>query len=332
MINYCTRVGIPPSSFGICYRDRTLFAGSCFAGYIGNEMVRHGFQAEVNPFGVVYNPLSVAIGCSRLLQPIPFDAGDLFYDQGLYHSFMHHGKFSETSAADALSKMNEALATAAGFIKELSCFVVTWGTAFVYRLKEDGRVVANCHKLPAARFERKRLTTDTIVAEWAALLEAMWKVNPSMQVIFTVSPIRHWKEGAHENQLSKATLLLAEQTLAEMYPGHITYFPAYELMMDELRDYRFYADDLLHPSNVAVQYIWERFCDTYMDAATKELMEEMKAIDKAHHHRPFNPSSDAHKQFLNQTLLKIRWLQDKYPYLCLSGAEKEITNRLQAIE
>ena len=346
MIDYCTYIDIPKSKPDITYKDRLMFIGSCFADNIGVKMSEYKFCVDVNPFGVLYNPLSVASACERLLKPDLFVESDLFFYNGMYHSFMHHGKFSDVSAINCLTKINKSLKSAAENFRSISDLVITFGTACVfYHLNEGGKaisgaevvcsaghirkVVANCHKLPAAQFERELLTVDRIVAEWSALLENIWSVNPSLKVIFTVSPIRHWKDGAHFNQISKATLLLAEQQLVDKYPDRISYFPAYELMMDELRDYRFYADDMLHPSKVAIEYIWERFCDTYIDKETKDVLKEVESANRALNHRPLNPSTDSYKQFLMQTLLKIKQLQDKYPYICLSEEEKEIASKLQ---
>ena len=331
MINYCTHVEIPGSAFEISYADRLMFLGSCFAEQIGTKMKEHGWNACINPYGVLYNPLSVIAGCKRLLQPEPFTESDLFEYNGMFHSFMHHGRFSGQLAVSVLKEMNDALTAASDGFRSISYLFVTWGTAFVYRLKSDGRVVANCHKLPADRFERALLTVDGIVDEWSALLNGLYAVNPSVKVIFTVSPIRHWKDGAHGNQLSKSTLLLAEQALVDKYAGRIFYFPAYELMMDELRDYRFYADDMLHPSKVAVDYLWERFCDVSMDANTKNDLKEIASIRRDIAHRPFHPATGQYKKFLLQTFNKIIRLQSKNPYICISNEEREVAGRLQEL-
>jgi hypothetical protein len=331
MINYCTRVEIPKSSFDIGYKDRLMFTGSCFAEETGMRMKAFGWDASVNPFGVLYNPLSVASGCNRMLNPEPFVESDLFEYNGMFHSFMHHGMFSRQSATDALTEMNSALTIAAGRFCNISCLMVTFGTAYVYRLKSDGRVVANCHKLPAAQFERELLTVERIIDEWSVLLDHFFAVNAAAKVIFTVSPVRHWKDGAHGNQISKSILLLAQQALTAKYAGRIFYFPAYELMMDELRDYRFYADDLLHPSKVAVDYIWERFCDVYLDTGAKSDVKEVESIHRDVSHRPFHPSTDQYKQFLTHTFNKIKRLQVKNPYICLSKEENEIIRRLQEL-
>jgi hypothetical protein len=311
------------------YKDQILLIGSCFADNMGDRMSEYGFNVAVNPFGVLYNPLSVSSACRRMLNPEPFTEKDLFFHNGMYHSFAHHGRFSDISADKCLAGINEALHRAATHLQNSSRLIVTFGTAYVYLHKNSASAVSNCHKLPESDFVRERLTIDRITDEWSALLDELRHVNPSLKIIFTVSPVRHRKDGAHLNQISKSVLLLAEQALAERYPEQILYFPAYELMMDELRDYRFYAEDMIHPSSTAINYLWERFCDTYMDRETLSCMKEMEAINKNLNHKPLMPDKEARKQFLMQTLLKIRQLRDKNPYICISKEEKEIEERLE---
>jgi hypothetical protein len=267
-----------------------------------------------------------------MLNPKPFTEDDLFFHNGMYHSFAHHGRFSDASVYKCLSELNESLNRAAAQIRNISCLVVTFGTAYVYRHKSDGVAVANCHKLPESDFIRERLSTDDITNEWFALLNELWHENPSLKVIFTVSPVRHWKDGAHLNQISKSTLLLAEQALADRYPEQVLYFPAYELMMDELRDYRFYAEDMIHPSSQAIHYIWERFCDTCMNRETLSFMKEVEEINKRLNHRPLTNDNESYKQFLTQTLLRIRQLRNKNPYICISKEEIEVEDRLREVE
>lgn len=191
--------------------------------------------------------------------------------------------------------------------------VITLGTAYVYRLKTTGEVVANCHKLPEKMFDRSMLSVEEIVSEWKGLLLSLWEQCPEMKLVFTVSPIRHIKDGAHGNQLSKATLLLSADALQKSFPERIAYFPAYEIMMDELRDYRFYADDMLHPSAFAVDYIWQRFTESYLSDEAKTFLKEWDEIRRAINHRPLHPESKAYKDFLSQTLLKMERLSGKFP-------------------
>lgn len=329
MISYCTYVKIPESPFKITYKDRLLFLGSCFADNTGSKAAEYRFNAEVNPFGVLYNPLSVSSACRYMLNPKPFVEDDLFFYNGAYHSFAHHGRFSDASPGRCLAGINESLNRAAAYLRTGSCLAVTFGTAYVYRLGSSGAAVANCHKLPESEFIRERLTVNDITDEWSALLDEIWRINPSLKIIFTVSPVRHWKDGAHLNQVSKSTLLLAEQALTGQYPGQVMYFPAYELMMDELRDYRFYADDMIHPSPPAINYIWERFSETYMDRETLSFMKDVEAVNKSLNHRQLTSDNEAYKQFLMQTLFKIRQLREKNPYICISKEEKEIEERLE---
>ena len=204
-------------------------------------------------------------------------------------------------------------------LRKTSRLFVTFGTAYIYRLKETGQVVANCHKLPPKLFIRKRLSIQQIVERWEELLSDLFRMNKELKLIFSVSPVRYWQDGVHENQLSKSVLLLAIEELMALFPDEIVYFPAYELVLDELRDYRFYADDLFHLSGMAIQFIWERLVDTFMTGQTKQLMHEVSQIQKALKHKPFDKKSKSHKQFISQTLLKIEQLSPKIPYLCFAN-------------
>ena len=192
---------------------------------------------------------------------------------------------------------------------------MSWGTAWVYRHRQLGRVVANCHKFPATDFERFRLSPEDIEQVYTDLLSRLHSRYPDMRVLFTVSPIRHWKDGAHANQLSKSTLLLAIDRLQQLFPDHVFYFPSYEIVLDELRDYRYYADDMLHPSPLAVRYLWERFSEAFFSAETKQVITAIEDITKDLSHKPFHPESEAYQRFLGQIVLKIERLIGKYPYL-----------------
>ncbi|MDR2765178.1 MAG: GSCFA domain-containing protein [Tannerella sp.] len=301
-----------------------MLLGSCFAENIGKRLTDGKFNVDVNPFGILYNPASTAEAIKRLLQPEVWSEKDLFFHEGLYHSWAHHSRFSAVTPAQSLHKINERLRAAAEHLRQTDWLLVTFGTAYVYRLKETGQVVANCHKLPDRMFVRERLSVSQIVETWEELLARLWRIRPAMKMLFTVSPVRHWKDGAHENQLSKSILLLAIEQLQAQHPQQVLYFPAYELMMDELRDYRFYAEDMLHPSEVAVQYLWERFAETWLDAAARETLEKVREIQQALNHRPLNPQNELYKQFLSQTLLKIERLCAKNPYLCLENEVEQL--------
>ncbi len=330
-MEFRTPVRIPTPTFAFSYTDRSLLLGSCFAENIGRRLQENKFTVDINPFGILYNPASVAEAVRMLLNPERFTETDLFHHEGMYHSWMHHSQFSLDSTAGSLDGINRRLEDSATKLHEATRLVVTLGTAYVYRLKDDGRVVANCHKLPERLFDRERLTTEAIVTEWKTLLFSLWEHLPELKVLFTVSPIRHWKDGAHGNQLSKATLLLAVDHLHELFPDRVAYFPAYEIVMDELRDYRFYADDMLHPSTMAVDYIWERFCESFLTADTQSAYRDWQDIRRALNHRPFHPDSEAYRQFVRQTLLKMEQLREKFPSFDLANEYTLMASKIDAL-
>lgn len=328
-MSFYTQIPLPEAARQFGYTDRFMLFGSCFAENIGHLLADNKFLIDVNPFGILYNPLSVSGAIRRLLSGQPLEETELFVANGLYHSWMHHGSFSSADPASCLSQINGRLLSASRALVGLSVLVVTWGTAWVYRLKEGGQVVANCHKQPERLFVRERLTVEQIVGEWENLLDGLWRVNPGLQVLLTVSPIRHWKDGAHGNQLSKATLLLAADELNRRSGGRVAYFPSYEIMLDELRDYRFYAEDMLHPSPLAVDYIADKFCQQYLSAEARAAMAAWQEIRKALAHKPFHPESEAYRRFLVQTLLKMERIQEKFPYFDLSEEKMLIQSKLK---
>lgn len=312
-MEFNTRILFRKALFTFSYEEQCILLGSCFAENIGNKLTENKFDVDINPFGILYNPASIADALKMLLYPERFEAKNLFKNEGLYHSFSHHSRFSATSEKECLEKINNRLTESSDKLKKASRLIITFGTAWVYKLKENDKVVANCHKLPESLFMRNMLTIDNIIKEWKCLLLALWERNPGIKILFTVSPVRHWKDGAHGNQLSKATLLLAIQYLQDMFPERIAYFPAYEIMLDELRDYRFYAEDMLHPSPLAVEYIWQRFSENLLSKDSQEIMQAWKEIKNAISHKPFHPESDAYKNFIHQTLLKIERIKQKMP-------------------
>ena len=268
-----TVVDIAPSKWKIGYEDKILLLGSCFSDEIGEQMKQRYLHVTCNPFGTLYNPLSIAQALTMTEMP------DLVEHEGLWHAMSHHGSFSRADKEEAESAIRTSIETMQQALHEASVVIVTFGTAWVYEMKGEGLpvtgygVVGNCHKLPENCFTRRRLTVEEIVAAWKPILAQY----PDKHWLFTVSPIRHIRDGLHENQLSKATLLQAVEQLGD-------YYPSYEIMLDELRDYRFYADDLVHPSSLAVNYIWERFVDTFCTPQTKnELVLQHKRWKHEHH-------------------------------------------------
>ena len=264
-----THIDIPQSEWKMKLGAKVLLVGSCFADEIGEKMARGGFDAMVNPFGTLYNPASIAVNLLRALSEKEVSmSGDVVFEdvEGVWHSWLHHSSFSSVDVATVVARINETTHRVADFLREADMLIVTLGTAIIYRLKETGMLVANCHKQPDSLFVRERLTAYDIVDQWQMLLQLLESMNPKLKVLFTVSPIRHKRDGYHVNQISKGILLQAVDEMG------VEYFPAYEIMMDELRDYRFYADDMIHPSAQAVEYIWQRFQDTYFDNKTKDAV------------------------------------------------------------
>lgn len=314
-MDFRTFVELPLHGLKIKHSDRILLIGSCFAENIGRRLTENKFRCDVNPFGVLYNPVSVLEALSQIRSFKEYVPEDLFFYQERWHSPMHHGSFSDACRNVCLSGINSRLNRASGAFIQTDCLIVTLGSAFVYTAADSGRIVGNCHKLSESHFRRRLLTVEEIVAGYSEFIRENEKVNPGMKWLFTVSPVRHIKDGMHGNQVSKAVLLLAVERLRELFPSRVFYFPAYELLMDELRDYRFYAADMLHPSETAVTYIWECFVKSYFPEETRRLMREWEQIMKALNHKPFDPDAENYKSFLMQNVLKIERVKEKYPYL-----------------
>ena len=295
-----TVVKLDKPSFRIDYSTRLMMLGSCFVEKVGAKLEYFRFKTDINPCGIVYNPLSVADTLELLLAGKRFSQADLLRNGELWVSLSHHGRFSAREAGDCLQRINSRLEKSVAHLKTTNVLVITWGTAWVYRHRQLGRVVANCHKFPATDFERFRLSPEDIEQVYTDLLSRLHSRYPDMRVLFTVSPIRHWKDGAHANQLSKAVLLLAIDKLKQRL-DYVSYFPSYEIVMDELRDYRFYTEDMLHISPQGIEYIWEKFQSLYMTSATEAWMKRIDKINKTLLHRPADPDSSAYQELMKKT-------------------------------
>ena len=313
--NFRTEVDIESFPFTIGYKTPMVFCGSCFTENIGRIMVERKMPVLVNPFGVVYNPLSVKLVIERIVKATPLTEADLRFSNGLWFSYLHHSCFSSPSKEKCLEGINTELIQAAEFIKSTKCILVTFGTARVYYLKENNQPVANCHKIPAREFDNRLMSVAEIVNSWSVLIEDLIKRNPDLKLIFTVSPVRHWKDGAIGNQQSKSILNVAIHELITKYPNTAVYFPSYEIMMDDLRDYRFYADDMLHPSKVAVDYIWDKFKGSLIDSKSIALIGEIEKVISAVNHKPFNPNTPEHKAFIEKTFELIRKIKMNLPQI-----------------
>jgi GSCFA family len=290
--------------FTLSHADRIISIGSCFSENMGKKFAQYKFPININPFGQQYNPQSIASAMERLLKPIPYTENDLTHHDELYHSFDHHGSFSGPAITGTLNNINDNLQRAANDLQQATAMFITFGTAHFFRLKQSGRVVSNCHKLSASFFERDLLNPAGIVAAFENALAKILQINPGIKLIFTVSPVRYFAFGHYENSVSKAHLFTAIYELQKRLP-QIYYFPAYELVMDDLRDYRFFADDMLHPSYAATDYVWENLCRALLDKKTTYLLKEIDEILLAAKHRPRNPHSDAHRAFVQKTIDKI---------------------------
>jgi hypothetical protein len=284
-MKFRTEINLPPATFAITHRLRGMAIGSCFAESISRQMLGGGLMLDVNPFGTLYNPLSIAAGVQDLIDRRVYREADVFFYQGAFHSFSHHSRFSGPDGSVVLAGINGRIDRSSTFLQQADYLMITFGTANVFRLSSDGQIVANCHKRPAADFVEQRLSVEGIVDRWRRLLSDLRVLNPRLKILFTVSPIRHLKQGLHENQLSKAVLLLAVEELLRLL-NDVYYFPAYEMVLDDLRDYRFYASDLVHPNAQAEEYVWEKFMETYCDASTRALIDEAERRCRAANHRP----------------------------------------------
>jgi len=315
-----------PAAFDIRHDHRLLLLGSCFTEHIGQKLADRKFRCLINPFGIVYNPISMAHCLERVaIGSQNFSDADLFENAGLWHSWEHHGRFSHPDPVVALQAINEMYDAAVSWLKDSPFLLLTFGTADVFFLRETGQIVANNHKMPDSKFYSRRLSVAEIVDTTVAALQKSEKVarqssEPPFQVILSVSPVRHLRMGLVENQRSKAALILACDEICRALP-FVHYFPAYELLMDDLRDYRFYGADMVHPSEVAIDYVWDFFCETCFSRATRLLTEQIEKIRASARHRPFHPDTAQHRAFVSSQLEAIARLKASHPSLDFATEE-----------
>ncbi len=310
-----TPVEIPEYPFRIDHRSSLLMLGSCFTQEVGRRLGEYLFPVCINPLGTIYNPLSVKRVLKVANEKRSYEKKDLDRNGDLWFSFDHSTVFSSVNAPVALERMNRGLEEAKGSLEEAELLILTWGTAWIFRFRANGRVVSNCHKLPADDFLRTRLSAEEIVAEYDSLLNGLFERKPDLKVLFTVSPVRHWKDGANGNQLSKATLLLAVEKLVERFPERCFYFPSYEIMMDELRDYRWYAWDMLHPAEQASGYIWERFSGSLLTGEAKSVIKELRQLLDMKKHQPVTREGAEYGKLRDKLTRKEREMRERYPHL-----------------
>ena len=282
-MKFRTELPTPKYPFQISYQDPILLLGSCFSDHIGAFLTKNRFFVLSNPFGTLFNPVSIANVLKMTMDPALFSDDYRYYFDNRWVSFAHHGSFSHSNEYQFTTQINQQWCDTEAFLKQANFLFITFGTAYCYKFLERDLIVANCHKIPNAQFEKFRLKIDKIVQIYKNLVQKMQQINPTLKIIFTVSPVRHLGDGFHENQLSKSTLHLAIEQLTDN--ESVFYFPAYEILMDDLRDYRFYADDLCHVGENAVRYVEEIFTDTFFSQTTKEKQKEIEKENKFLNHR-----------------------------------------------
>lgn len=307
----------------ITHQQKMLLMGSCFTENIGEKLRRHKFSIIDNPNGILFNPVSVAEAVSMYIENREITAAHVFELNESWHSWQHHSRFSGITAEDCVRKINHSTALAHVFLQQSDQLLITLGSAWVYMLTGkaskgiEGQVAANNHKAPADWFRRRLMSVDETLEILRAMLQKLFQFNRSLQVIFTISPVRHLREGIIDNNRSKAVLIQAVHELAQ-HNAAVYYFPAYELVIDDLRDYRFYAEDLVHPNHQATQYVWEKLCVACMAAETQTLMKEIAEINLACQHKPFNPGTEMHRHFLASYHAKTEALKSRHTGLDFS--------------
>jgi hypothetical protein len=320
------RLAFNPQPFAekIKHRQRLLLIGSCFTENIGNKLKQFKFSIAENPNGILFNPISIVKSINSYIDNVQYTEADLFYQNECWNSWEHHSRFSHPDKYECLRMINHAQSEAHTFLKSANWILITVGSAFVYELADNTttpltcnygeKVVANCHKVPTDKFNKKLLPAAAITTVFSEMLEKLFAFNPSLKVIFTISPVRHLRDGFVENNRSKAMLIQAIHQLVDA-SEKLFYFPAYELVMDDLRDYRFFAEDMVHPNYAATNYGWEKFITTCIDEPSQQLMKEINIVNAAKMHKPFNPTSQAHKKFLQNNLQRVIKLIEQFPYL-----------------
>lgn len=312
-MQFTTPIPIAKSNFPIDYQSKILLMGSCFVENIFEKFQYFKFQSAKNPFGIIFNPISIEKLIHRIVNKIAFSEKDIFFHNESWHCFEVHSELSNPDKSEFLQTLNTTLELAHQQILQVSHIILTYGTAWVYTEENSGEVVANCHKVPQSQFTKKLLDIDSVEKAIQNSISLIQKINPNCKFIFTISPVRHIKDGFFENNVSKSHLISAVFKTISQQPSTMAYFPSYEIMVDELRDYRFYAEDMLHPNQTAIDYIWIRFFENYIDEKEFETMNAVCSIQRDLKHKPFNPNSKSHQQFLNSIQQKISTLALKNP-------------------
>lgn len=308
-----TQVPLEKAQNPITYDGHILSLGSCFAEHMGNKLLNYKFRSILNPFGILFHPLAIENLISRAIEEKKYTKADVFFLNERWNCFDGHSVLSHALQETLLDRLNTGLQQTLQQIKEATHIIITLGTSWVYRSNVSGKVVANCHKVPQRQFTKELLSVAEVGSSLEHITRLIQATNPHVQLVFTVSPVRHLKDGFVENQQSKAHLITAIHKMLKK--GSISYFPSYEIMMDELRDYRFYAADMVHPSALAIAYIWERFTSVWITEEARATMEKVAVVQRGLQHKPFNFESDSHQKFVKALEEKIAYLQNEYPFM-----------------
>lgn len=315
-MNFRTKIPIPKNPNQIDYNSKIVSLGSCFAENIGDKFQYFKFQNAINPFGIIFNSVSIERIIDRVVNDVLFTEQDIFFHNERWHCFEVHSDLSHSNAGELLVNLNHILGETKKQLYGATHVIITYGTSWVYRNIEKEIIVANCHKVPQKQFTKELLSAVTIEESVENTIRLIQSINSNCNFIFTVSPVRHLKDGFVENQRSKSHLITAiHNLLSENRNLQSEYFPSYEIMMDELRDYRFYAEDMLHPNQIAIDYIWERFGESYISETSLPIMKEVDEIQKSLRHRSFNPESEQHLKFLSKLDQKIFFIKEKFPHI-----------------
>jgi len=329
-MKFRTEIALKPSNHNFSHKSETMLVGSCFAESIGEKLAYFKFPLLVNPCGILFNPVSIRNAFQFIYEKKIFTEDDLVFHDGLWHSFFHHGSFSNANKTLCLETINQSISEAHDWLIETKTVIITLGTSYVWEHK-SGIIVSNCHKIPSTEFIHYKLSVEQVEQALQSIIGNIKSLNQQAKIIFTVSPIRYLNHGAHQSQLSKATLLLAVEKILqiesipqppspwglEQQLHDFEYFPSYEIMMDDLRDYRYYADDMIHPSTQAVEYIWSKFAETYFDDETIDINKKIEAYQRAMTHRMLNPESKTGQKFIDHILDLRNNLSKNYPFLKL---------------
>jgi len=323
---YYTRINIEPHPQRIAYSDQSFFIGSCFSANISDKFRFYKLNTEANPFGVLYNPASIFQTLELISSGREIGKEDFFQEEDIYKSFLFHSQWAGMDVNELIQRVNDKVAQTCQFLKQIKWVFITFGTSYVYELKSNGEIVANCHKQNAGLFTHRMLSVEEVSQYIEKISKLIYAFSPKANLVFTVSPVRHLKQGASFNQLSKATLIVAlSQYLAKDSQAY--YFPSYEIFNDELRDYRFYAEDMVHPSGLGIEHVWKRFSEIFFDDQTQKLMTHVGEIKSACEHKVFFPESKAYEAFRIKLLQKIEQLSKDLPFLSFEEETKMIVCR-----